>query len=34
VTVSQDGPHEASAAGSLVFTLEEILSPREPVASR
>jgi hypothetical protein len=34
VTVSEGGPHEASAAGSLVFTLEEILSPREPVASR
>jgi hypothetical protein len=33
VTVAQGGPRVASDAGSLVFTLEEILSPSVPVAA-
>ncbi len=33
ITVSEGGPHETSAAGSLVFTIEDVLSPSVPVAA-
>jgi hypothetical protein len=34
VTVSAGGPHAASDAGALVFTLEDVLSPSTPIARR
>jgi hypothetical protein len=33
VTVAEGGPHLATSAGSLVFTLDDILSPSVPLAS-
>ena len=34
ITVAEGGSHEASDAGSLVFTIDDVLSPKVPVAAR